>query len=184
MPLRRASRTVRPLSEHLTQAARPRMCRHSRSSPRRARRSRRCNHGRRGHLVGQTCQLGTDEDHRQQRRRTSRAGDRVGQDRRSGFRVRVPREASGMPDRRTRPAVPRIHQILPGRGAGLLRSQRTRIRGGGELDWRYHVSSAASNAPAIAGLLLPARTASPMAMRVCPGFANALKRSAVPRRAR
>ena len=78
---------------------------------------------------------------------------------------------------------PRIHRILPGRGAGLLRSQRTRVRRCGELDWRYHVSSAASNALAIAGLLLPARTASPMAMTVCPGLANDLKRSAVPSRA-
>ena len=65
----------------------------------------------------------------------------------------------------------------------FCRSQRTRVRRCSELDWRYHVSSAASNALAIAGLLLPARTASPMAMTVCPGLANDLKRSAVPSRA-
>ena len=57
------------------------------------------------------------------------------------------------------------------------------VRRCSELDWQYHVSSAASNALAIAGLLLPARTASPMAMTVCPGLANDLKRSAVPTRA-
>src|SRR5262249_8409503 len=43
-------------------------------------------------------------------------------------------------------------------------------------------SNAASNALAIASLLLPARTASPMAITICPGLANCRKWSAVARR--
>src|SRR5262245_25348599 len=56
--------------------------------------------------------------------------------------------------------------------------------GGGDGVMRRHDSRAASNAPPIACLLLPARTASPMTVTLCPGLANRLKRSAVPRRAR
>ncbi len=45
-------------------------------------------------------------------------------------------------------------------------------------------SSAASNALAIACLLLPALTASPTATTACPGLASRVNCSAVPRRAR
>ncbi len=45
-------------------------------------------------------------------------------------------------------------------------------------------SNAASNALAMACLLLPARAASPMTVTICPGRASAVKLPAVPRRAR
>ena len=55
-----------------------------------------------------------------QRRPAARAGDRVGHVGRPGFRVRVPDQAAGVPDRGAGPAVPRLHRLLHRCGAGVL----------------------------------------------------------------
>ena len=63
----------------------------------------------------------------------ARAGDRVGHVGRPGFRVRVPDQAAGVPDRGAGPAVPGLHRLLHRCGAGVLRSERARVCRCGEL---------------------------------------------------